>query len=227
MKLQKRKIHLKTSQDSNYWHFPCVMLWTLPSLVQLQYILQYVKNKKNTSNVKVAIIQLSRWQYWRQQQQNRRFPSCFSCLNMHNLFCKGNYWMSEAWVWQIHSRRDSSRLKENKLQLDIFSAFYVLFHLRLLEALLQQSGNLCAHKLNGCHWNNQYYRGLKPFRVGGTVEKVSKEDLGFFFFNEFLKKGLQTWWVIPPDYKILTKNGWRGGMGSGERKKKKIYQCDH
>lgn len=41
--IRKKGIHLKTPPDSNYWHFPCVMLCTLPFLVQLQYILQYVK----------------------------------------------------------------------------------------------------------------------------------------------------------------------------------------
>ena len=42
----QKGIHLKTPQDSNYWHFPCVMLCTLPFVVQLQYILQYVKHLK-------------------------------------------------------------------------------------------------------------------------------------------------------------------------------------
>lgn len=36
----------KTPQHRNYWHFPCVMLCTLPFVVQLQYILQYVKHLK-------------------------------------------------------------------------------------------------------------------------------------------------------------------------------------
>lgn len=88
----------------------------------------------------------------------------------------------------IHSRRDSSRLKKNvtRLQLDIFSAFYVLFYLWLLKALSRQFCNLCAHKLNGCHLNNKHCWGLEPFLGGGgTVVKVSKGGFGFFFFNSF------------------------------------------
>lgn len=42
----QKGINLKTPQDSNYWHFPCVMLCTLPYVVQLQYILHYVKHLK-------------------------------------------------------------------------------------------------------------------------------------------------------------------------------------
>lgn len=42
---QKRNTS-KTPLDRNYWHFPCVMLCTLPFVVQLQYILQYVKHLK-------------------------------------------------------------------------------------------------------------------------------------------------------------------------------------
>lgn len=72
-------IHLKTPQDSNYWHFPCVMLCTLPFVVQLQYILQYVKHLKCESGNNST----NRWQYWHKQQQNCcSLP--VSCLNMHN-----------------------------------------------------------------------------------------------------------------------------------------------
>lgn len=57
----------------------------------------------------------------------------------------------------IHSRRLlASQKNVTQLQLDIFSAFYVLFYLRRLKALSRQS-NPCAHTLNGCHLNNQYY----------------------------------------------------------------------
>lgn len=73
----KKGIHLKTPQDSNYWHFPCVMLCTLPFLVQLQYILQYVKHLKCESGNNLS----NPWQY-RQQQNRHSLP--VSCLNMHN-----------------------------------------------------------------------------------------------------------------------------------------------
>lgn len=75
----KKGIHLKTPLDSNYWHFPCVMLCTLPFVVQLQYILQYVKHLKCESGNNST----KQWQFWRQQQQNCcSLPA--SCLNMHN-----------------------------------------------------------------------------------------------------------------------------------------------
>lgn len=75
----KKGIHLKTPQDSNYWHFPCVMLCTLPFVVQLQYILQYVKHLKCESGNNST----NQWQFWQHQQRNCcSLPA--SCLNMHN-----------------------------------------------------------------------------------------------------------------------------------------------
>lgn len=154
----QKGIHLKTPQDRNYWHFPCVMLCTLPFVVQLQYILQYVKHLKCESGNNST----NQWQFWQQQQNCCSLP--VSCLNMHNFSTRV---FIEVWGLSlaIHSRRDSSCLKKmSQLQLDIFSAFYVLFYLWLLKAPSQQFCNLCSHKLNGCHLNN-YYWGLKPFWV--------------------------------------------------------------
>ena len=91
--------------------------------------------------------------------------------------------MSEAWVWQYIPGETFSGLKKNvtQLQLDIFSAFYVLFYLWLLKALSRRFCNLCAHKLNGCHWN-YITEHLKPILDdGSTVEKVSKGIWGFNF----------------------------------------------
>lgn len=157
----KKGIHLKTPQDSNYWHFPCVMLCTLPFVVQLQYILQYVKHLKCESGNNST----NQWQFWQHQQRNCcSLPA--SCLNMHNFSTRvfiecprpefGN---------TFQERLLASQKNVTQLQLDIFSAFYVLFYLWLLEALSRQFCNLCAHKLNGCHLNNRYYWGLKPFPV--------------------------------------------------------------
>lgn len=70
----KKGIHLKTPQYSNYWHFPCVMLCTLPFVVQLQYILQYVKHLKCESGNNST----NQWQvFQRQQQENCCSLPCF------------------------------------------------------------------------------------------------------------------------------------------------------
>jgi len=128
--------------------------------------------------VKVAIIQLIDDNIDNNNNNKTAVPFLF-----HDLTCTtfpyGYLLNVRGLSLAIHSRRDSSRLKENvtQLQLDIFSAFYVLFYLRLLKALLQQFCNLCAHKLNGCHLNNQYYWGLRPFWV---VVQLRRCWRGFF-----------------------------------------------
>lgn len=105
----------------------------------------------------------------------------------------------------IHSRRDSSRLKKKnvtQLQLDIFSAFYVLFYLWLLKALSRQFCNLCAHKLNGCHLNIQHYWGLEPFQA--VVVQLRRCRTGFglktFGISVALKtRPVKNNWVRSPD----------------------------
>lgn len=185
----KKGIHLKTPLDSNYWHFPCVMLCTLPFVVQLQYILQYVKHLKCESGNNST----KQWQFWRQQQQNRcSLPA--SCLNMHNLSTRvfiecprpefGN---------TFQERLLASQKKCHNFNLTYLVHFNVLFYLWLLEALSRQFCNLCAHKLNGCHWNDHYYWGLKPFPVGGsTVEKVSNGIWVYLFFIFVIFLALKT-----------------------------------
>lgn len=139
----KKGIHLKTPQDSNYWHFPCVMLCTLPFVVQLQYILQYVKHLKCESGNNST-------------NQNDNF---FLTINnnktavpflLHVLTCttfpQGYfYWMSEAWVWQYipgetprvsFKKKRKEKKNVTQLQLDIFSAFYVLFYLLTTQSTL-------------------------------------------------------------------------------------------
>lgn len=157
----KKGIHLKTPLDSNYWHFPCVMLCTLPFVVQLQYILQYVKHLKCESGNNST----NQWQFFDDNNNNKTAVPFL----LHVLTCttppQGFLLNVRGLSLAIHSRRDSSRLKKNvtRLQLDIFSAFYVLFYLWLLKALSRQFCNLCAHKLNGCHLNNNHCWGLEPF----------------------------------------------------------------
>lgn len=126
----QKGIHLKTPQDSNYWHFPCVMLCTLPFLVHTQYILQLVKLLKcesgNNSTKRVTI--------FNDDNIDTSLPFRFHVLTC-TTFHKGIYWMSEAWVWQYIP--EETLLVSKSLQLDIFSAFYVLFYPRLFNAFSQ------------------------------------------------------------------------------------------
>lgn len=73
-----RNMKKKTFQDSNYWHFPCVMVCTPPFVVRLQYIPQYVKHIKCETDW---------WRYW----QQKRCSLPVSYFNMHNFFHKEYY----------------------------------------------------------------------------------------------------------------------------------------
>lgn len=138
----------KTPQHRNYWHFPCVMLCTLPFVVQLQYILQYVKHLKCESGNNST----NRWQYWQQQQRNCcSLP--VSYLNMHNVSIRVIYWMSEAWVWQ-YIPGETPRVSKKCRTTSTFSAFMCYFTSDYSKHSHNNFCNLRAHKLNGCHWNS-------------------------------------------------------------------------
>lgn len=127
--------------------------------------------------------------------------------------------MSEAWVWQyIPGETPRVSNKCHNFNLTYLVHFNVLFYLWLLEARSRQFCNLCSHKLNGCHWNNHHYWGLKPFPVGGSWVQLRRcwMRFGFTFFkkkkNPSSKNKVILKWVR---LKILLKRGWgwqRGKM---------------
>jgi len=81
----------------------------------------------------VAIIQLSDDKDWQQRRKKKRFPSHFMSQHAQPFHKSILLKCPEAWVWQyIPGKRPlASPKKENvtRLQLDIFSAFYVLSYL--------------------------------------------------------------------------------------------------
>lgn len=113
---------------------------------------------KNTTNVKVAIIQLINDNFWRQQQQQNCCSLPASCLNMHNFSTRVFIECPRPEFGNTFQERllASQKTKCHDFNLTYLVHFNVLFYLRLTQKH-SQFCNLCAHKLNGCHLNNRHY----------------------------------------------------------------------
>jgi hypothetical protein len=112
-----------------------------------------------------------------------------SCLNMHNLSIRVFIECPEAWVWQyIPGKRPlASRKMSHDFNLTYLVHFMCYLYLLTIQSALTTflKPTVCAHKLNGCHWEIQFYllSWKEPLlELGVIVEKGFQRDFGVSFF---------------------------------------------